>query len=812
MTDNEYRSFIETSLENIRKAHNENYLSIFAGAGISAFSGLPRWGELIDILKEKLYGYAKSKKYDTYSTSAKKHIEQHGFLSDEDLINLIKMLEKKLFDDIKRDGDYTVLAEKFFNQFGHNIYYHVLREALKTPDGNNAEPNTLHFEIVKLNLKNLITTNWDNLFELASSKVKKLFDIVEMDANIGNSTGLPKLLKIHGSLNRRNVVFREKDYLEYSHNFPLIENYVKGVFATDVVVLIGYSLGDPNVKQIISWVNSCSDNVKPIYFIKTNDPFERIEFEFYKNKNIHVLYLSELFTKRLDERRERKRELKHFFEKIKEKYNATPVLSNEEIEKIRHTFTCFNSTCLNSKTLEEKIRTLRKSKEISFKDKCLRYFLLFENRIDDENMSEIDREYKRGLGEVIRNEELEIWFSNASNRYWMFYSNEYDGLGHNKWNKFLSTLTLSERSKLEHLIRLEKYFERKVERIRLYLKARKFFNDNDNSFGEVLEKLHEFDRTRIGNCLTIPRFESCGTAYARALECCWYEMRGILKTKKEMTSLSVRKEVFSYSIRYFRTRELKDIFLRYFEGLTLRIEINEEFLREIFTNICSKFKQYGAFTTRGSRWFDNFLFLASHCSLAQSTFDRIVEEVNHKIQARITSLDQYEQLEKFVLEQSKNDVLSLQKCLEVVLSYLNLFIENKAGGYEIEARSIFSKIVEKIKIVGEEYKNLITEFVDRVHQYVRIDDNAKPSFTDLLTSNPDLQEDLKAIINSDEVQYGETFLPLIKALYQSSNEDVKKAIKRKLRGILKHKDQYEQTNRSEKYCKWLEELIKKLDS
>ncbi|GMB89490.1 hypothetical protein NHP190002_01680 [Helicobacter ailurogastricus] len=56
MTDNEYRSFIETSLENIRKAHNENYLSIFAGAGISAGSGLPKWDKLMEILRKKLYG------------------------------------------------------------------------------------------------------------------------------------------------------------------------------------------------------------------------------------------------------------------------------------------------------------------------------------------------------------------------------------------------------------------------------------------------------------------------------------------------------------------------------------------------------------------------------------------------------------------------------------------------------------------------------------------------------------------------------------------------------------------------------------
>ncbi len=76
MNNQQYKGFIETSIENIRKAHNENYLSIFAGAGISANSGLPKWGDLI------------------------------------------KELQKRLYGDIKENEDYLILAEKFYNQFG----------------------------------------------------------------------------------------------------------------------------------------------------------------------------------------------------------------------------------------------------------------------------------------------------------------------------------------------------------------------------------------------------------------------------------------------------------------------------------------------------------------------------------------------------------------------------------------------------------------------------------------------------------------------------------------------------------------------
>ncbi|MEE9094080.1 SIR2 family protein [Helicobacter pylori] len=252
MNNQQYKEFIKTSIDNIGKAHNENYLSIFAGAGISAESKLPKWGDLINELQKCLYG------------------------------------------DAKKDEDYLVLAEKFYNQFGESFYYQTLKSLIP----NSAKRNDLHLEIVKLNIKNLITTNWDNLFEQAINEEGRFFNIIKSDKDIGSSTGFAKFIKMHGSLDENNIVFKEQDYLEYSNIFPLIENYIKGVFSTDTVILLGYSLSDQNVKQIISWVNSHSKSVKPIYFIKTAKEFDRIEFEFYKNKNIHILYTQELFEKK----------------------------------------------------------------------------------------------------------------------------------------------------------------------------------------------------------------------------------------------------------------------------------------------------------------------------------------------------------------------------------------------------------------------------------------------------------------------------------------------------------------------------------
>ena len=249
MEKKQYEAFLNTSIENIKKAHDENYLSIFAGAGISANSGLPTWSELIEDISKDLYG------------------------------------------DREHKENNLVLAEKFYNQFGENYYYQKLNEFIPS----DKQPNDLHKKIVRLNIKNLITTNWDNLFEKAIDDEGCFYDTIKKDEDIGFTTGFSRLIKMHGSLENQNIVFKEDDYLKYPDNFPLIENYIKGIFSTDLVVLMGYSLSDSNVKQIISWVNSKASNIKPVYFIKIDKKFDKLEFDFYKNKNIYILYLDEIY-------------------------------------------------------------------------------------------------------------------------------------------------------------------------------------------------------------------------------------------------------------------------------------------------------------------------------------------------------------------------------------------------------------------------------------------------------------------------------------------------------------------------------------
>ncbi|MFM9785980.1 SIR2 family protein, partial [Streptomyces scabiei] len=65
-----------------------------------------------------------------------------------------------------------------------------------------------------------------------------------------------QLIKMHGDFDHDNFVLKENDYLNYSNNFRLIENYVKAIVGSKVVLFVGYSFNDPDLKQIFNWIKS----------------------------------------------------------------------------------------------------------------------------------------------------------------------------------------------------------------------------------------------------------------------------------------------------------------------------------------------------------------------------------------------------------------------------------------------------------------------------------------------------------------------------------------------------------------------------
>lgn len=219
-------SFSEYDLNEILNASQDNKLVLFIGAGFSKFSEtelikIPTWRELINELKDDL--------------------------------------------GLSEENDYLKIAQLYFLQYGQNSYVKKVKSIIR-----DLKPSLFHKMLFELNPHYIITTNWDSLLEKTAQDIGLAYDLVSSDVDLAQSHLDKKIIKMHGDFRQNNFVFKEDDYLQYSQNFPLIENFIKGIFSTNTVVFLGYSYSDYDLKQIVSWVTTISKATPRKYLLQKN--------------------------------------------------------------------------------------------------------------------------------------------------------------------------------------------------------------------------------------------------------------------------------------------------------------------------------------------------------------------------------------------------------------------------------------------------------------------------------------------------------------------------------------------------------------
>jgi SIR2-like protein len=173
------------------------------------------------------------------------------------------------------DPDDTNDAVDIISSYGHEHGRAALVErvarAIRVAD---AQPAPVHDSLCRLPLDTLITTNFDQLLEVAFRSVSKTCHPV-LDENqlaITNPFPGPTLLKIHGDISRpERLVLTEEDFDTYLLRNPLMSTVVASLFAQRSIVLIGYSLSDPDLRQLLALVRErLGDRARAIYSLEVD--------------------------------------------------------------------------------------------------------------------------------------------------------------------------------------------------------------------------------------------------------------------------------------------------------------------------------------------------------------------------------------------------------------------------------------------------------------------------------------------------------------------------------------------------------------
>ncbi len=156
--------------------------------------------------------------------------------------------------------------------------------------GRDFSPNTIHKLIFNLNPTHIITTNYDKLLETYANENQKSYFLISKDSDFAYAPSNNLIIKMHGDLQQQNFVLTEEDYLSYSSNFPLTENYIKGLFATHTVLFLGFSGNDPNFKQIHHWTRQIlGKHTRLSYLIDVSSSTKKFDFDYFRDRGIILL-------------------------------------------------------------------------------------------------------------------------------------------------------------------------------------------------------------------------------------------------------------------------------------------------------------------------------------------------------------------------------------------------------------------------------------------------------------------------------------------------------------------------------------------
>lgn len=258
----------ERAISELCSAFENKCASLFVGAGISVISGLPSWSGLLGELIDQLKG-------------------QPGVPE-----GLIKDAQKLLKDRSK----WLTLAQLLRNELGKTFTDFMGRRFTD----NAVKPNKIHDTLVQIPWRAIVTTNYDRLIERTFAK--KFGDEGDIPVLTYTSPGGVAsnyrrcerfVLKAHGDAkeNPESIVLTEGDYRQLVHREIGYQAVLQALFTTNSFLFIGCSLGDPDLRMLLSFLHSAfhGDTATHYALVPSNERLDAEDKVLFNDFSIHVI-------------------------------------------------------------------------------------------------------------------------------------------------------------------------------------------------------------------------------------------------------------------------------------------------------------------------------------------------------------------------------------------------------------------------------------------------------------------------------------------------------------------------------------------
>lgn len=244
---------------------------VFTGAGLSATasnnsgSRMPGWNQTIEEAKALI---------PSTSTEILEYIESS--LRNKDYLGALQCIQ-----DYSDSGSYSALMRETFMR-------------------GSFTASKAHEFIMKLNLKVIVTTNFDTIYEdYCKSKTIGEEDLTysvsqyyQEKSLLDNIKSFPNIIiKAHGSIDEIDkMVFTRNQFFKARNEYPNFYKLLEALFLTHNVLFIGYSFNDPDIQLLLnSEINNLTSGSPHYILVEENEVHKEVEKMWKENYNISTI-------------------------------------------------------------------------------------------------------------------------------------------------------------------------------------------------------------------------------------------------------------------------------------------------------------------------------------------------------------------------------------------------------------------------------------------------------------------------------------------------------------------------------------------
>lgn len=189
------------------------------------------------------------------------------------IVNDIEQRHRDVSPEMKSaisQKEYPKFFDEVFHKYGKNYLYDTVKLLLKDSD----QKGSIYSQLLDIPFHSYFTTNYDNQIKLhleykGKSAISLLNRKVET-AKIDLDSQLTYIFKIHGDFSDESSLILTEDQYFAFHNkdeYGYLRDFLKGCFLTKRFLIVGYSLNDPHILDLLKKIAANLRRQTPIYAI-----------------------------------------------------------------------------------------------------------------------------------------------------------------------------------------------------------------------------------------------------------------------------------------------------------------------------------------------------------------------------------------------------------------------------------------------------------------------------------------------------------------------------------------------------------------